>query len=164
MSEVITVSARRTFKRSFVVAVQLWFGAPSGYAATIGLAALMAYLFYDGRSPWMTGITGIAWVALMIPFVLAMQAWKITRWYHALGQPILSFDAESATLRSGDIVTRIPWSGVKRIKLTGKTCFIYITPRLAWYFARDEANRQDEKGILNFAQRANVQLVGKDTE
>ncbi|HEY4144735.1 YcxB family protein [Pinirhizobacter sp.] len=162
MDEVITVSARRTFLQSFVVVLQLWFGAPTGYVATVGLAAFMAYLFYDAGSPWVTAVAGLAWVALMIPFVLAMQAWKITRWYHALGQPVFLFDADSATLKSGDMVTRIPWSGIKRVKLTGKTCFLYITPRLAWYFARNEVSKQDEVGILNFAQMANVRLVVRE--
>jgi hypothetical protein len=43
MDKVITVSARRTYLRSFTVALQLWFGAPIGCAATLGMAAFMAF-------------------------------------------------------------------------------------------------------------------------
>lgn len=142
MSDVITVSTRRSFWSSFAVVMHLWFGAPPGYIAAASLAACMAYFSYDGHFPWLAGLAGMAWVALMIPLFMAMQAWKIARWYRAWGQPVLCFDAAGATSKNGDIVTRIPWSSVKRVKLTRGIFFVYIAPRLAWYFARSEASRQ----------------------
>ena len=156
MDSVITFSSKRTFARSFRITLQLWFAAPYGYAFTAGLAAFMGYLFYDSGSPWMTALSGIAWVAVMLPLLLAAQAWKIWRWYRTAGQPTFFFDAEGATLKSGEVVVRVPWSGIKRILLTRRTCFLYLAPRVAWFFERDEVSQQDEQRILDFAKGASV--------
>ncbi|MHA6206253.1 YcxB family protein [Dyella soli] len=161
MDDVVTVTAKRTFTSSFVVAAQLWFGTASGYVSALVLAAIMAYVFHDAGSPWITAAAGVAWVALMIPFVLGLQAWRIARWYRTLGPPVFSFDPDSATCRCGEMVTRMPWSGIRRIRLTRKTCFVYITPRAAWFFAREEISRHDEAALLDFARRSGVQLDGK---
>jgi len=161
MDRVVTVTAKRTLPRSFVVATQLWFGTPSGYVSVVVLAGVMAYVCYDAASPRLTILAGLAWVTAMVPFVLAMQAWKITHWSRTVGQPVFSFDAENVTCKSGDMVTRIPWSGIKRLRLTNKTCFVYLTTRVAWFFSRSEMSKLDEAALLDFARLSNVRVAGK---
>lgn len=161
MNSAVSVTAKRSFVGSFVVASQLWFATLSGYLSVVVIAALMAYVFYDQGSPWVAVLGGLAWVVVMLLLVFAIQAWRITRWSRTIGQPVFSFDEESATCKSGLMVTRIPWSGIKRVKLTRKTCFFYITERAAWFFGRDELSKQEESIILDFARRSNVKLTGK---
>ncbi|WP_281850872.1 YcxB family protein [Dyella sp. GSA-30] len=161
MNDVISVTAKRTFAGSFIVVTQLWFTTPSGYLSIAFITALIAYVFYDQRYPWFAVIGGLVWVAFMLPLIFAIQAWKIRQWSRSTGQPVFSFDEESATCKSGLVVTRVPWSGIKQIKFTRKTCFFYLTKQAAWFFGRNELSKQQESAILSFARRSNVKLTGK---
>lgn len=160
MNSTVSVTAKRSFAGSFSIATQLWFATPSGYLSIVFIAAMMAYIFYDPGYPWIAIGGGLAWVAVMLLFVFTVQAWKITKWSQTMGQPVYLFDEESATCQSGQMVTRIPWSGIKRIRLTRKTCFLYITKQTVWFFGRDELSKQDESTMLEFARRSNVKLTG----
>nr|WP_255548780.1 YcxB family protein [Luteibacter sp. dw_328] len=96
----------------------------------------------------------------MLPFLFALQSWRTLRATRDSGAPVFSFDEEGAACANGAIVTRLPWSAIHRIKFDARTCFVYVTPRAAWFFGRDLLTKDQEAALSDFARRFNVKLEG----
>lgn len=156
----ITVTASRTFFRTFAIAARLWFAAPSGYVAVAFMFVLITFSFHNPAPLWLAALGGLGWVSAMLPFIFALQSWRTLRATRDSGAPVYSFDEEGAACTTGAVVTRLPWSAIHRIKFDARTCFVYVTPRAAWFFGRDLLTKDQEAALFDFARRSNVRLDG----
>jgi hypothetical protein len=157
----ITVTAPRTFFRTFAIAAQLWFSAPSGYVTVAFMFVLITFSFHNPAPLWLAALGGLGWVAAMLPFLFALQSWRTLRATRDSGAPVFTFDEQGAACANGVIVTRLPWSAIHRIKFDARTCFVYVTPRAAWFFRRDLLTKDQEAALSDFARRSNVTLEGR---
>ncbi|WP_458072369.1 YcxB family protein [Rhodanobacter sp. BL-MT-08] len=96
----------------------------------------------------------------MLPCLFAAQAWTALQASRKRGSPKFRFDREGISCDSGKLHTSASWSGVNRIRLTRRTCFIYLSPRCAWFFGRDELTPEDESLLFDFAKSENVKFHG----
>jgi hypothetical protein len=62
--------------------------------------------------------------------------------------------------KNGEMVTSIAWSAIKRVRFSGKTCFVYFDNNVAWFFDRGDVSQRELSTIVGFAEHANVKLVG----
>lgn len=161
MSEVVVVTAKRTFWNMFSAFARLWFDGPSGYFSVFFVVGLFTYLSYQGSPLWLGISMGVAWLLVMLPLLFAMRAWQTMRLTRRMGQPVFTFDANGATCRFGEMETRVPWSGVHRVKITRTTFCFFVTQRVAWLLGRDALGPGDERAILAFSRAANVRLPGE---
>ncbi|WP_146171650.1 YcxB family protein [Luteibacter sp. OK325] len=157
----ITVTAPRTFFRTFAVMAQLWFAVPSGYVTVAFMFVLITFSFHNPAPLWLAASCGLGWVVAMFPFLLALQAWRVLRATKESGVPVFTFDEEGAACATGAVVTRLPWSGIHRIRFDARTCFVYVTPRAAWFFGRALLTKGQEAALSDFARRSNVKLEGR---
>ena len=160
MTMTITVTASRTFWGTFRQMIPHWFSGPSSYLYTLVIVGIFTYVNYEPAPLWMAALTGVVWLAIMLPLMFALQAWKVMTAVRRMGLPVFCFDHEGISARSGEIHTRVPWSGVDRVRLVGRTCFFYLTPRAAWFFGRIDLAPGDLETVLGFARAANVKLQG----
>jgi len=159
MTGAITVTAPRTFVRSFLVLVKLSLATPSGYRS-IAMMFVVITLAFSLSSPLsLAALDGAGWVIAMMPSLFAFQAWRVVRNARDLGAPIFTFDETGAACANGAIVTRLPWSAISRLTFDARTCFVYVTPRSAWFFARDLLSKDDEAAVSEFARRSAVRLT-----
>lgn len=160
MTDAVTLTARRTFWGTFPRMAELWFSGPSGYISTLVIIALFTFAFSNGAPMWLAVIGGLAWVAMMLPFLFAMQSWITIRHAREAGLPVFTFDKEGAGCKSGKLEARAPWSGINRVRLTRRTCFVYVTKRSVWFFGRGELTSSEETALLAFVRASDVKLQG----
>lgn len=164
MANAVNFIAKRTFANSFVVIARMWLTSPWGLMIAIGMIAAMTFAFYQPGSLWIPFLGGVVWTTVMLPFLVALQAWKITRWCQRFGLPEFSFDEGGASCRSGEVMTRIGWTGIKKMRISRTTCFVYLTPSVAWFFDRRDLSRDELEAVVELAQRANVKLAGSSRD
>ena len=61
-------------------------------------------------------------------------------------------------------MTRIGWTGIKKMRISRTTCFVYLTPSVAWFFDRRDLSRDELEAVVELAQRANVKLAGSSRD
>lgn len=157
----VTLTSRRTFGSNFIRIAQMWFAGPSGYISVLVIVGIFTFISYNTQPIWLAALGGIAWIAFMLPCLFAMQSWIALRATHSRGMPIFKFDSNGISCDSGKLHTSAPWSGINRLRLTRRTCFVYLTPRCAWFFGRNELSPQDEALLFNFAKASHVRLQGE---
>lgn len=158
MTSVITVTAPRTFFGTFLIIAKLWFTTPSGYGSIAVMFGLITFAFYISSPLWLAALGGLGWVVAMLPFLFAIQSWKTLRTIRDLGVPVFTFDEEGAACATGPVVTRLPWSAIHRLKFDAKTCFVYVTPRCTWFFARNLLSKDEEAALFDLARSSKVSL------
>ena len=159
MTGAITVTAPRTFVRTFLVLIKLCFTTPSGYRSIATMFGVITLAFSLSSPLWLAALAGGGWVVAMLPCMFALQAWRVVRNARDLGAPVFTFDESGAACANGAIVTRVPWSAISRLSFDARTCFVYVTPRSAWFFARDLLSKDDEAALSEFARRSAVRLT-----
>ena len=158
--EVFSITPMRTFGDIYGAIAQLWLFTRSGYLGMLLMAGVMAGVF-SLSSPWWVAIVGaLAWTAVIWPCMLALQSWKTLRHWKREGPSTFTFDAEGVHCRARHVETRVLWTGMVRVKLTKRRCFLYFTPRLAWFLRRADLGPEGEAAVLAFAAEAGVQVDG----
>ena len=163
MVEVVKISGRRTYGDAFIAAMQLWFAKPSGYVGVLFIAAVFAYPARDDFPLWIVALVGLVCAVTMMLFGFALQAWKMVQWVSDVGVPAYTFDHSGGSCQSRGMVTHVPWSSIHQLRLTKRICFVYVTPRAAWFFRRDSLTPHEESALFELARRANVRLRGAAT-
>ena len=160
MSGTFSITPQRTFADAYGAVMQLWLARPSAYGwmllmvAIVGAAASVS-------APWWVGLmTGVVWLAVVCPLLVALQARKIMRALEREGPSTFTFDVEAVTCQSRSIHVRVLWTGMARVWLTKRRCFLYFTPRVAWFFQRSELRSEGEAAVLAFARTAGVKVEG----
>lgn len=161
MSDSFSITPTRTFGDAYGAIMQLRLARLSAYggmllsACFVGAAAWLS-------APWWVGlITGVVWLVLVWPLLMALQARKIMRTLEREGPSTFTFDAEAVTYQSRSIHVRVLWTGMARVWLTKRRCFLYFTPRVAWFFQRSELRPEGEAAVLAFARAAGVKVEGR---
>jgi len=150
-SERVTINATRTFSRTFLVMVQLWFSGASGYINIAVLAGVMTFAFHQ-PSHWGTAAAGgFAWVAIMLPILFAYQAWKIVRLSRKGGPLQFELDAEGLVCNNRSLTTQIKWPAIVRVRTTKRTIFFYVSKNAAWFIDRRDLKNGDEQVIAELA-------------
>lgn len=157
----VTFTSQRTFGSTFVRAAQIWFSRPSGYVSTLVIIGIFTFALHGTGPLWLAALGGFAWIALMLPFLFAMQSWTTVRAARRTGLPLFKFDSKGMSCNSGQLQMSTPWTGINQMRLTRRSCFVYVTPRAAWFFGRNELSAEDEAQLLGFARASNVKLLGE---
>lgn len=162
MDACVTFTSSRTFGSNFVRVAQMWFAGAAGYVSILVIVGVFSAISYGSQPIWMGALGGAAWVAIMLPCFFALQAWTAVQASRKRGNPKFKFDRDGISCESGKLHTSAPWAGINRIRLTRRTCFVYLSPRCAWFFGRDELTPEDESQLFNFARAENVKFQGDE--
>ena len=160
MEPSISITPIRTYRDTFGAVTQLWLDTPSGRWGILFMAALMSVVF-SLSAPWWIGITGgLFWALAMWLFLLALQSWKIMQASRREGASTFTFDDSGVLCRARTMEVRVPWSGMVRVRMTKQRCFLYFTPRCAWFIRRDGMKPGEEAAILALAGKAGCKIGG----
>jgi hypothetical protein len=160
MEQAISITPVRTYADTFGAVTQLWLGTPSGRWGILLMAAVMAVVF-SLSAPWWIGTAGgLFWAFAMWLFLLALQSWKIMQTVRREGASTFTFDEDGVLCRARTMEMRVTWSGMARVRMTKQRCFLYFTPRCAWFIRRDGMKPGEEASILGLAMKAGAKVEG----
>lgn len=160
MSDTFSITPSRAFRGTYGAVMQLWLARPSAYGWML-LMAVVVGVASSVSAPWWCGlIAGGVWLVAMCPLLVALQARKIMQALKREGPSTFTFDAEAVTCQSRSIQARVLWTGMARVWLTETRCFLYFTPRCAWFFRRCDLKPEGETVVLAFAKAAGVKVEG----
>ncbi len=160
MFDAVTVSGERTVGDVFVAIVRLWLAQPSSSLLVAVLAIAFGFPLHGEAPLWLAVLGAIAWASIMVLFFLALQTWKITSQARAMGALVYTFDEQGVRCQHGSMVTSVPWSGIVRVKLTDRTCFLYVSPSVMWVFPRRHLTSDQASCLCALARNARVRLEG----
>ncbi|MBT2116102.1 hypothetical protein KK141_01040 [Dyella sp. LX-66] len=160
MTEFISITPVRTYGDTFSAVAQIWLTTPSSRWGMVVMFALIAGVNAWSGPWWMAIVGGALWLLLIVPLAIALQSWNILRSARREGPSTFAFGEEGVVCRSKTMEARVLWSGMVRVLLTKQHCFLYFTPRFAWFLRRDGMSSSEEIAILKLASDAGVKVQG----